>query len=102
MFRTWLRKARPDVILTLHSFVRELVNDAGLRIPENVGLIQLERRASHADWAGMDQHNDQTGAAAVDMLLGMLHHQEFGVPSFVKATLIGASWVAGNTVRSRV
>jgi LacI family transcriptional regulator len=61
--------------------------------------VQLERRSDPRDWAGMDQHNDQTGEAAVDMVVSLLHSQELGVPQFPRATLVGASWVDGATVR---
>ncbi len=100
-FHAWRERHRPDVILTLYSYVREWIEQSGLSIPRDIGLIQLERRASHPDWAGIDQHNDQTGEAAVDMLIGMLHNQEFGVPRHPRATLIAPSWVEGVTVRNQ-
>lgn len=100
LFRTWFERHRPDVILTLYHSVRRWVEAAGAVVPRDVGLIQLERRTSRPEWAGMDQHNDQAGEAAVDLLVGMLHSHEHGLPPFPKATLIGASWIAGATVRS--
>lgn len=99
-FHAWRERHRPDVILSLYSYVHDWLVGSGLRVPEDVGFIQLEHRKSHASWAGIDQHNDQTGEAAVDLLIGMLHHQEFGVPRHPRATLIGPSWVEGDTVRA--
>jgi len=40
----------------------------------------------------MNQHNELTGQAAVDMLIGMLHRREKGLSSFTQATLIDPSW----------
>lgn len=97
-FHVWRERHQPDVILSLYSYVHDWLIGAGLRVPDDMGFIQLERRASHAGWAGLDQHNDQTGEAAVDMLIGMLHNQEFGVPLHPRATLIGPTWIDGNTV----
>jgi len=71
-------------------------------VPENIGLVQLERRPDNADWAGMDQHNDLTGEAAVDMVIGLLHNHEIGVPLHPRATLVEASWVPGSTARERI
>ncbi len=71
-----------------------------MRVPEDIGLIQLERRSDDPDWAGMDQHNDLTGEAAVDMVVSLLHNNEIGIPAFPRATLIEASWVSGRTVRA--
>ncbi len=97
-FHAWRERHQPDVILTLYSYVQDWLKQAGFKVPQDIGLIQLERRASHPDWAGLDQHNDQTGEAAVDMLIGMLHNQETGVPAHPLATLIGPTWVDGQTV----
>jgi len=98
-FHAWFRKHRPDVILTLHTVVREWLADIGVHAPRDIGLIQLERRRGCEDWAGMEQHNDLTGEAAVDMLVTLLHNNETGVPLFPRATLIGGSWMDGTTVR---
>ncbi len=98
-FLEWYRKYQPDAILTLYNHVRIWLEGAGLRVPRDIGLIQLERRASSPEWAGMDQHNDVVGEAAVEMLVGMIHHNERGVPAFPRATLVGSTWVDGKTVR---
>lgn len=99
LFREWLERAQPDAILTLYARVRTWLEEAGWMVPRDIGLIQLERRPDTADWAGMEQHNDLVGEAAVDLLVAQLHRHEPGVPEFPRATLIGASWVDGATVR---
>lgn len=101
LFHAWLEETRPDVIFTLYSAVRRWVEARGLRVPRDIGLIQLEQRASTRDWAGMDQHNDRTGEAAVDMLISLLHNDEIGIPPHPRATLVGASWVPGRTIRKQ-
>lgn len=98
-FTTWLERYKPDVIFTLHTVVREWLKSAGRKVPEDVGLIQLELRRGCEEWAGMEQHNDLTGEAAVDMLVSSLHSDDPGPPVFPRATLIGASWRDGGTVR---
>lgn len=98
-FYAWLEREKPDVVFTLYRFVRRLIEARGLKVPRDLGLLQLERRAEDRDWAGMDQHNDRTGEAAVDMVISQLHNNECGVPEFPRATLIGASWQAGKTLR---
>ncbi|MFT3991652.1 MAG: LacI family DNA-binding transcriptional regulator [Luteolibacter sp.] len=100
-FRQWLKQEKPDVILTLYHGVERWLKDAGYKVPDDIGLIQLEHRKDHPDWSGMDQHNDKVGEAAVDMLISMLHNNECGVPAFPRATLIGSTWVNGKTVVSK-
>lgn len=94
IFRTWLRTERPDVIFTLYNEVREWIERARLRVPEDVALVQYEWRENKPEWPGMNQHNDLAGQAAIDMLVGMLHRRERGPPPFPLATLIGPSWVS--------
>jgi len=100
-FAAWIREHKPDVIFTLYNFVRHWVEALGLQVPRDVGMIQLELRKGSEDWAGMEQHNDLTGEAAIDMLVGMLHNNEIGPPAFPRATLISGSWVTGKTVRTQ-
>ena len=99
-FHAWFREQKPDVILTLHTVVREWLEALDVRTPKDPGLIQLELRRGCEDWSGMDQHNDLTGEAAVDMLISLLHGAEIGLPSAPRATLIGASWREGKTTRA--
>jgi LacI family transcriptional regulator len=47
-FRRWSEKHRPDVILTLYNTVSAGVGNIGLRVPEDLGLVQLEWRQDHA------------------------------------------------------
>jgi LacI family transcriptional regulator len=49
----------------------------------------------------MNQHNDIAGETAVDFLVGMIHRGEAGPPDFPRGTLIGTTWIDGETVRPR-
>jgi LacI family transcriptional regulator len=97
-FTRWVQRCRPDVIFTLYNAVRHWLEDSGMKVPADMALIQLEWRESNPEWAGMQQHNDLVGEAAVDMLVGMLQRGETGSPAFPRATLIGPTWIDGRTV----
>jgi len=99
LFREWLERYRPDVVFTLYNSVLGWLKDAGRRVPQDIGVIQLEWRATRPEVAGMNQHNIITGEAAVDMVVSQIHNNETGVQEFPRATLIGASWVDGASVR---
>ncbi len=102
LFHAWFDRHQPDVLLSLYNVVFPWLKDQGLRVPKDIGVIQLEWRASHAAISGMNQHNDMVGEAAVDMVVGQIHRNETGIPDFPRATLIGASWVDGESVRPQV
>jgi LacI family transcriptional regulator len=99
VFLDWFKREQPDVILTLFHTVKRWLREAGVDVPEEVGLIQLEHRKQHPDWAGMDQHNDICGEAAVDMVINLIYNGEKGFPEYPRATLIGSTWVNGSTVK---
>jgi LacI family transcriptional regulator len=92
LFQRWFEKEKPDAILTLYNVVRHWLKDR-----PGIGLIQLEWRARSPDWSGMNQHNDVVGEAAVEMVIGMIHNGEYGVPHFPRGTLVGSTWVNGQT-----
>lgn len=99
-FAQWLEARKPDVLFTLYNDVEKWLTDLGLKVPAEMGLIQLEWRRSNSRWAGLHQHNDRTGEAAVDTLVAMLHSGESGLQAEPRAVLIAPSWVDGETVRS--
>lgn len=99
LFRRWFEQKKPDLILTLYNVVRLWLEEMRLRVPDDVGLIQLEWRKDHPDWAGMNQQNDRVGEAAVEMVINMIHNHAPGPPTYPLATLIGSTWVEGQTIR---
>ncbi len=100
-FEAWFRAQRPDAIFTLYNDVERSLNRLGFRVPADIGLIQLECRKNEPRWAGMRQHNDHTGEAAVDTLVGMIHRGETGIGAQPRALLIAPSWQDGATVRAQ-
>jgi LacI family transcriptional regulator len=98
-FESWFNKNKPDVVFILYNTVISWIKEMGLRIPEDVGVVQLEWRESRPNITGMDQHNTVTGEAVVDMVINQIHNNERGIPQFPLSTLIGSSWMDGSSVR---
>lgn len=102
LFSQWLNRHKPDVLLTLYNVVYPWLEKHELQVPRDIGVIQLEWRESHREISGMNQHNDVVGEAAVDMVVGQIHRNETGIPAFPRATMIGATWMEGQSVRPKV
>jgi LacI family transcriptional regulator len=100
-FKKWLERHKPDVILTLHRDIKIWLEDLGYKIPRDIGLVDLEHNPSAQEWAAMEQRNDLSGEAAVDMLISMLYNNESGIPESPRATLGSSHWVPGVTVRKQ-
>ena len=97
-FISWWERHRPDAILTLYHVVEEWLNALRVKVPETTALVQLEARPERSDWAGVDQHNDRTGAAAVDLLVQMIHAGETALSTSPRAMLIEPTWIDGSTL----
>jgi LacI family transcriptional regulator len=97
-FISWWERHRPDSILTLYHVVEEWLKALRVKVPETTALVQLESRPERSDWAGVDQHNDRTGAAAVDLLVQMIHAGETALSTSPRAILIEPSWIEGSTL----
>jgi LacI family transcriptional regulator len=100
-FAAWFRKNRPDVILTVHDQIKEWLQQMKVKVPQEVGLVHLDRTSNLENWAGMKQNNDLVGMSAVDILIGQLHRNESGTPPFTKCVLVESTWMNGPTVRQQ-
>jgi LacI family transcriptional regulator len=98
-FQKWLRQHRPDVLVCTHPELRDWVTRAGLRCPEDIGLLHLDVTPALEGWSGMDQNNGTVGAFAVDLVVGQLHRNENGIPDRPKCMMTESVWVAGETLR---
>jgi LacI family transcriptional regulator len=97
-FVRWFDRNRPDAILTLYHVVEDWLRAMHVRVPRDVALIQLEWRPHRPTWAGVNQHNDRTGAAAVDLLGQMIHAGETALLTHPRAIVIEPSWQRGLTM----
>jgi LacI family transcriptional regulator len=98
-FASWLQRYRPEVILTIHTEVREWLTALGWSVPEDIGLVQLDKSCETKDWAGMEQNSEVIGRSAIDMVIGQLHRNESGPAAIQKSMLINSTWSPGVTLR---
>lgn len=98
-FRSWVKTHRPDVILTVHKEIKSWLTPMGVGVPKDIGLVHLDKTDDVA-WAGIRQNSELVGRAAVDMVIGQLHRNEYGVPPFQKCMFISGSWAPGPTLRA--
>ncbi len=101
-FMEWFRQHRPDAILATHALpVMGWLHKHGVRVPEDVGLIDLEDHPQ-LNCAGVYYDPEKIGALAVEMLVGLLHRNETGVPVSQHEVLLTGEWREGTTLPRRV
>ena len=101
VFDRWLRRHRPDVLFTLYNEIFDWLERARMKVPADIGVLQLEWRSSRAEIAGFDQRNDRVGEAAVDMIVSLTREREYRPTPEVNAILISPTWRNGSTVAAR-
>jgi DNA-binding LacI/PurR family transcriptional regulator len=101
VFMTWFKRHRPDVVIVSQANpVRGWLAEAKLRVPRDVGLVDLRCYDPQAGVTGVHYDFSQTGAVGVEMLIGLLHRQERGVPARPQEVLLQGQWVEGGTLGS--
>jgi DNA-binding LacI/PurR family transcriptional regulator len=102
-FKKWYDQHRPEVLLSAMGWApRFLRQRMGLRLPEEVGFVDLAWPVDKESFAGIDERLEDVGAAAVDLVAAMLHNSEYGVPEVPKTVVLGGRWVEGTSLRAPV
>jgi hypothetical protein len=70
-----------------------MINQAGLRTPEEVAWATLSRLDSRSDVAGIHQKPEQIGTVAVNHLVGLLQRGEVGFPANPLRILVEGEWI---------
>lgn len=96
----WMKKEKPDAILTDITELRLRLERLGCRVPKDVALAALSVLDGHAD-AGIDQNSREIGRAAVQTLISLIHHNERGIPRIPREVLVTGRWVDGSTLPPR-
>jgi LacI family transcriptional regulator len=98
-FGAWFHEHQPHAVLSAGGECLRLFREMELRVPQDVGFANLELTSGEHDMAGVNQHADLVGAAAVDLVDAQLRQNERGLPRIARTVLIPGEWVAGPTVR---
>jgi LacI family transcriptional regulator len=101
-FARWVRRFKPDAVVTIGARVALWLKELGLSVPRELGLANVDLRPDMIGVTGIEQNSRQIGAAAVDLLLWLMHRNERGVPTLPRITMVEGTFVRGETVRSAV
>lgn len=96
----WLKREKPDAILTDLSCMAEMLNAAGLHVPKDIGLAVTSILDGNAD-TGIDQNPREVGRVAVLTLISLIHDNDRGIPANHREILIRGRWVDGPSLPTR-
>lgn len=95
----WLQEQRPEAVFAQSdAVIASLPRLRGLRPALNFQIISLGERNS-GGFSYFDECAELIGGAAIDLLAGMMHYHESGIPNHPRTTLIDGKLVlTGKTV----
>ncbi len=103
LFLKWANQYAVDCVLTLSTFRNEpnpmeaWLATVGRNAPRDIGLVSLDVTSVHADWSGVEQHSEEIGRAAVDLLFSKLQAGERGIPRLPRTLQVHGDWHDGRT-----
>ena len=95
----YLRRHRPDALLTNFWSVSDWLRELRVAIPRDLGVARLSVTEQNPEFSGINENSFVIGEAAIDVLATMLQRNELGPPAVPRRILIDGFWVDGKTVR---
>ena len=95
-FSAWMKKHDLDAVVSLAKepgCFLDKMRSSGAHTPAYANLSLFDGSV----WSGINQHSDQVGAAAVDLLRNLMMAGERGVSSLPRIVLVEGKWVDGET-----
>jgi DNA-binding LacI/PurR family transcriptional regulator len=96
----WLKEHKPDVVLGMNDDVPEIMQQTGLRIPEDVGWVHVDWAPGMNHWTAIDSRHRDIGILAVDLAIAQFQRNDFGVPGLRRNIFVEGSWIQGETTRT--
>lgn len=98
----WIGQHNPDLIISRsENNLPHLMDNVDVRIPEDVGYVNLNVSDDVAGVSGICQPREVMGATAVDILNGLLLVGWKGPGEFSVGTQVAGRWQDGNTLQKR-
>ncbi len=96
----WIKKEKPDAILTDFPALPSLLKELGCRIPQDIGLATTSIHDTPIN-AGIDQNPEEIGRMGFITLVSMMNDYKYGVPDIQHEILVGGTWVDGSMLPNR-
>jgi len=100
-FEQWLKRAKPDAILTDSLAVPSMLGKAGYRVPEDIGLAATNVRDTPGVDAGIDQNTEEIGRVATLVVLSLIRDSDLGDVEIIREILVRGKWVDGKSLPFR-
>jgi DNA-binding LacI/PurR family transcriptional regulator len=101
-FFQWVEKQKIDCVIGPgYGYLCHGMIERGIKVPESVGYVDTQLPHDETYLSGINQNPRKIGAAAIDLLVSMIHRHDVGVPNLACHMLIEGTWQEGKTVSVR-
>jgi LacI family transcriptional regulator len=97
--RAWIKRHAPQVIVCQNFYMWDYLEELGRKVPEDIGIAFFNLGREEEILSGIHQNDLAIGRAALDLLVGMLHRNERGVPASAQHVLIDGAWLPRTSTR---
>ncbi|HLP25016.1 MAG TPA: hypothetical protein VK477_05015, partial [Acidobacteriota bacterium] len=101
LFVRWLQTYKPDAVIAGNVPIRGWLTHASKRDTARLGVTLLGERYQHSSLAGIDEHSERVGAAAVEIVVAQLHRNERGLPAFPQDVHVAGEWRPGSSLPTK-
>jgi LacI family transcriptional regulator len=98
--KNWIKREKPDAILTDHPMLGKMLKACGYRVPEDIGLAGTTVLDTDAT-AGIDQHPEEIGRVGMLVLLSQINDDAKGIPPIFRQILVEGEWIDGPSLPPR-
>jgi LacI family transcriptional regulator len=96
----WLDETKPDAIISDFPKMSQMLENAGHRVPDDIGLVSLNTLDTPFD-AGIYQNPEEIGRVAILLILSIINDNDRGFPRLPRQILVPGEWVDGTSLPSR-
>lgn len=94
----WLKKYRVDAVVSQVRGMKELLENTGRKVPQNLGLA-YQGVNPHGQNSGIWQREDIIASVAIESVIASVEQGRIGLPAVPRITLIQGDWHQGTTCR---
>lgn len=102
-YTAWIRSQKPDVVIGFNNLHRWMIEDAGYRIPEDMGFVSLhldppKTALSQPSCTGLDQKRQTIAAQSILLLDQLIRYKALGFKEAPVEIVIESEWREGTSL----
>lgn len=104
-FRVWFKREKPEVVISSNFLlpqIEEILGQLHLRVPDQIGLVNLNLLPDQQHYSGVCQDAPAIGAMAARLVIEKLSHNDRGIPNSRITMLTDGHWIEGRTLLKAV